>query len=599
MAKNNEARFTADIQDFESKVNKMTKDISSFASKGVGGMNGLIGAFGRFIPAIGAAVGAADSFGRAMDNNQNLADSFGRASAALTTSVDNFFAALTSGDWTVFERGIINMIEKAGEAADALDQLANSQMSLGVINAKENLELQRYLTVIKSSKKGTDEWTEAMNGAQATLAKMREGSAIVQSDAWDTLRKSIAKSQNMGADEIQFDWVLNAQTLDATADRDAAKEKARADVKAYQEEVAKLNKEYFSMSGSRSMGGMSFSKTFNAGKSYEDYDAKMKALNQTYGQSITYVTMLDKLSDEQLQNLDNLTMSYYQLETHVEGVNQQLARLGKDGGGGGGTKPDTSALDQAMKDAAIAAFTPDVWQEVNDAIDRLPTLQIPVELVPTEGEMEEEFAAQYENDKVIAFWKKTTEETEKATAAMKEWDAFNRGAMQQGVNSLTGAFQDLGQAIGGTAGGILTLIGTLVQQVAAGATAIASLKIQEEEHRANMTAALGDAAANAMQAHSAIPFVGVAMGIGMVASIVATLSSLPKFAHGGIATQPTYGLFGENGPEAVIPLDRLDQVIAGRGSGSGFGGNVRFEITNSSLVGVLNSYNTRGKYIAN
>jgi len=33
-----------------------------------------------------------------------------------------------------------------------------------------------------------------------------------------------------------------------------------------------------------------------------------------------------------------------------------------------------------------------------------------------------------------------------------------------------------------------------------------------------------------------------------------------NFAEGGVVTQPTYGLFGEAGPEAVIPLNRFSQV---------------------------------------
>lgn len=33
---------------------------------------------------------------------------------------------------------------------------------------------------------------------------------------------------------------------------------------------------------------------------------------------------------------------------------------------------------------------------------------------------------------------------------------------------------------------------------------------------------------------------------------------IPQFAEGGIATKPTLGIFGERGPEALIPLDRME-----------------------------------------
>ena len=43
-----------------------------------------------------------------------------------------------------------------------------------------------------------------------------------------------------------------------------------------------------------------------------------------------------------------------------------------------------------------------------------------------------------------------------------------------------------------------------------------------------------------MKAHSWIPFVGVAMGIGFVASMVAALMSLPRFSRGGKVEGTSY-----------------------------------------------------------
>ena len=40
-------------------------------------------------------------------------------------------------------------------------------------------------------------------------------------------------------------------------------------------------------------------------------------------------------------------------------------------------------------------------------------------------------------------------------------------------------------------------------------------------------------------------------------------SGLQLFADGGIATAPTLGIFGEAGPEALIPLDRMGSVSGG------------------------------------
>ena len=42
---------------------------------------------------------------------------------------------------------------------------------------------------------------------------------------------------------------------------------------------------------------------------------------------------------------------------------------------------------------------------------------------------------------------------------------------------------------------------------------------------------------------------------------------LPGFAHGGVATEATAGIFGEAGPEALIPLDQFPGLMNGDGGG--------------------------------
>ena len=57
------------------------------------------------------------------------------------------------------------------------------------------------------------------------------------------------------------------------------------------------------------------------------------------------------------------------------------------------------------------------------------------------------------------------------------------------------------------------------------------------------------------------------------------------FAEGGIATQPTYGLFGEAGPEAVIPLNQFSQIMNEYSSNSvnTIGGNIGGNINNITI----------------
>lgn len=88
------------------------------------------------------------------------------------------------------------------------------------------------------------------------------------------------------------------------------------------------------------------------------------------------------------------------------------------------------------------------------------------------------------------------------------------------------------------------------------------------------TADVAGAAAKTMKAHAGIPWEGIAIGAGMVATLVGIMASLPKFADGGIAYGPTLGIFGEyagakSNPEVVAPLDKLKSLIGDSGAVAG------------------------------
>ncbi len=106
------------------------------------------------------------------------------------------------------------------------------------------------------------------------------------------------------------------------------------------------------------------------------------------------------------------------------------------------------------------------------------------------------------------------------------------------------------------------------------------------------------AGSGAAASTASIPIVGPILAVAAVASVLAALANLPKFASGAIAYGPTMGLFGEysgaqNNPEVVAPLNKLRQLIQPAG---GMGGIVEFRIDGRMLRGVLNKvdrYNQR------
>lgn len=134
-----------------------------------------------------------------------------------------------------------------------------------------------------------------------------------------------------------------------------------------------------------------------------------------------------------------------------------------------------------------------------------------------------------------------------------------------------------------------TIVNAQAVQAEASAS-IAAATAKTAANKAEATSNVADAAAKTFNSHAAIPWVGIAAAAGLTAVMVATMSSLPKFAEGGIAYGPTLGLFGEyagasHNPEVVAPLDRLRSLIAPQESSGG--GSVRFRIEGRDLVGIL------------
>lgn len=157
----------------------------------------------------------------------------------------------------------------------------------------------------------------------------------------------------------------------------------------------------------------------------------------------------------------------------------------------------------------------------------------------------------------------------------------------ESIGALSSIMQSLSGVVGeGTAAWIdwgVNLLNAIGQAIPAIATLIAARKT---EATVNTEAAATGAAAS----QASIPYVGPILAVAAVASVLAAVANLPKFANGGIAYGPTLGLFGEyagarHNPEIVAPLDRLKSLIGGAGYGEGV---VEFKIDGRYLRGVLN-----------
>lgn len=137
------------------------------------------------------------------------------------------------------------------------------------------------------------------------------------------------------------------------------------------------------------------------------------------------------------------------------------------------------------------------------------------------------------------------------------------------------------------------LVDVVMQMIAASAARVTANKAEELSEKSKANAQMMSAVTGAMSSQAGIPIVGPILAVAAVASLVAALASIPKFAKGGIAYGPTLGMFGEyagaaNNPEVVAPLDKLRGMLAPPDDGPQ---QVTFRIEGRDLVGTLNKRN--------
>lgn len=167
------------------------------------------------------------------------------------------------------------------------------------------------------------------------------------------------------------------------------------------------------------------------------------------------------------------------------------------------------------------------------------------------------------------------------------------------VQSVTGF---LGETFGTTANSSATLSEASKDEAKQGAAAAAASAVKSGAYALESKAAEKAAAANIFLAHSYIPFAGVPMAAGFVATMEGVLGGLQAFADGGIVGGSSWHgdrvLARLNSGEMVLNQGQQRKLFGmisqggGRQDGGGTGGS-RTVVTGEQIVTVINNYARR------
>ena len=186
----------------------------------------------------------------------------------------------------------------------------------------------------------------------------------------------------------------------------------------------------------------------------------------------------------------------------------------------------------------------------------------------TEDQIQQLKDLQAEIDKI-----NVTPKVDPAVKALEDLNAGMNNLVNDGLANLAvGLGEGLGAMINGT-GNLQTMTAGLLDNIAGMMQQLGELAIKAGIATFGIETAL-KSLNPAIAIAGGIALVALASAVrGKAASIAeAGKSNLPAFANGGLVTAPTLGMFGEAGPEALIPKKRLDSLLA-RAENGGVGGD--------------------------
>lgn len=522
-------RFKVESGEYEAKVNKAKKSLNDFENSGKkagGSLEGFanamglstakLGALGLAVTAGSAAVKVATDTFFASESN---IDAWGRTVESVKGAYDVFIQSISNGDWSNFLTRLNEAIQGSRDLYDALDRLG----SIKANNAAAIALKQRDIQDLRLRKQNGENVDALLETATAELARLQ--SQEVEAGMAAGVKQMVNALRNSGLDE-QISTALAEELLKGGQD---AFDKYAAQYSELKAKGTETKTRY-------GVGGMGGS------YSYTESDFNIENLSKQEQDLYKVAAAITERETTLQEGIANYATAVTQGSSALREEfrnNRYSQQGGKSGGTGGSTKVT------GLTDAQIAKNVADATEEMQRLIDqwielddRAGSVNDVLLILNSENSLTE-FAEEADEglDNLIARMTETQNATKRLTA---EWNAMQAGFRNQAIDTTIGTVASLGDAIGGTTGSIIKLIAAQAQQVVQGISTIASMKAQEEAAYAEMTAELGAAAASTMKAHSWIPFVGVAMGIGFVASMVAALMSLPKFAGGGLVGGTSY-----------------------------------------------------------
>lgn len=525
--------FDRSINNSRKKAKQFQDDLekSSGGFQKFGAMaNSAAGMVGKIAGGIGIAMGAFEIFDKAINSNAKLQNDWQNIMGAGKTVTDQFFSALYSGDWTLFNDGIGEAIDNAVKFTE---QYSNLMKMLQVTSARyERVDSQK--NELESIVEDENRSLKERQDAQTKLDKLlMMGIADIREDAQNVENYLKDKLSNLGyTGNIDNAQRLIEDLFDSTSSLRSKVEKYRG-IRDTKEQV--LNPNVLKYSGD------------------DWYEINKKATEQYFN---NYSKSEREYYDSLIRIIDSLTeTSYAKLSELFDRRSDLIDKAGTWEKDRTGARDEITGAQKKIDKAAAEAFKK-AKKEAEDIIPQGSILELQKKIsdltqdyykAADEGTRSglksaiDEAETQLQMMQLRAANKMLQTGSLGITTGRNPTEDIKSGYITVKPVEMESAIQsnyDYADSLNAI-GNVMSSVTNLTNEGAAGwiqyatnlVNSIASaIPAMEKLFVANQAIATSQAAASA----AATPIVGWITAIGAISAMLAAFASIPKFANGGI-----------------------------------------------------------------
>ena len=602
------AKLRLEDREWNNRINKAKSSVKSFETTSKKSFSGassgadLLGkGFGKISGYVAGAVTAVEVFNKAINSNSVLQDRYNSLLQAGATVTDQFFSAIYSGDWTVFNSGLEKAIKQAKEYANTYREVQRMLQVTGIQYEQTDARKTQLEAIIEDDTKPLEERKKAQAELDHILlmgiANIREAAQITEKELGRMFTDLIGETKYINTDNAQS-LILNIRNKYSDL---------RREMDAYRE-IRDTKNQVINPNAFKYTGDEWYKINQEAARKYYQ--------NYTSDQRSYYDELLrlqDRMNDETFS-------SFQDLFDRINDLNDKAGTWEKDRTGARDTISD--AISGSTNSASSTKNNAEkIFDENSIAYlqKNIQKLQILFEEAGNDGLRSGLNAAIKEAETQLQMIKLRAEKQElipdnvlSGATYRNPLDDINSGKMPKlnitNNDQLTDTIEltDLlgeslyfvSDALGGLNGLLDESKSKWVQYGATLAASITkSIPLIMAATKATQAKAIAEGASSAAQT----PIVGWINAIAAISAMMAAFASMPMYATGGIVGGNSFTgdnmLIRANSGEMILnkkqQANLFNLLDGGYLAKSITNGNVEFKIKGKELVGVLSAYNNK------